>query len=153
MADDFLAELFAYLHVLERDLVGAPRDPDRHHPGARARMRKQRKGALERAFRRHPFAVPPAEHVRFRHFDIIEEQFRGGKGAQPDRRDLAAFERRLPPLKHEMAESRGPFRGSVCASTTAMSATLPLLIQVFAPLITQWSPLRSARLRIPEGSE
>src|SRR5208282_4619631 len=47
----------------------------------------------------------------------------------------------------------GPWAVSVCASTTATSATLPLLIQVFAPLITQWSPLRSARLRIPDGSE
>src|SRR5579864_7185999 len=110
MADDFLAELFSYLHVLERGLVGASRDPDRHHSGSRAGVRKHLKRALEGPLIRPLFAVPSAEDVRFRYFDIAEEQFRSRKRAQPDSRDLAAFERGLLPLNNEMAEPRRPFR-------------------------------------------
>ena len=40
---------------------------------------------------------------------------------------------------------------SVRAQTTARSAIEPLVIQVFSPLITQFDPLRTARVRIPAG--
>ena len=42
---------------------------------------------------------------------------------------------------------------SVCAHTTTTSATLPLVIHIFAPLSTQSSPSRLARVRMPLGLE
>ena len=41
---------------------------------------------------------------------------------------------------------------SLCAHTTATSATEPLVIHIFAPLSTQSSPSRRARVRIEPGS-
>jgi hypothetical protein len=40
---------------------------------------------------------------------------------------------------------------SVCAQTIATSATDPLVIHILVPLITQSSPSRLARVRIPAG--
>ena len=42
---------------------------------------------------------------------------------------------------------------SVCAQTTATSATEPLVIHILVPLSTQSSPSRLARVRMPAGLE
>ena len=42
---------------------------------------------------------------------------------------------------------------SVCAHTTATSATAPLVIHILVPLSTQSSPSRLALVRIPDGLE
>ena len=46
-----------------------------------------------------------------------------------------------------------PCSGSVCAQTTATSASVPLVIHILEPSSTQSSPSRRARVRIEPGSE
>ena len=46
-----------------------------------------------------------------------------------------------------------PSLGSVTANTTNRSATPRFVIQFFSPLITHSSPSRTARVRMPPGSE
>ncbi|EWS62787.1 hypothetical protein Y695_03982 [Hydrogenophaga sp. T4] len=43
--------------------------------------------------------------------------------------------------------------GSVLAATKYTSPCTPLVMNILLPLITQWSPSRTARVRMPATSE
>src|SRR5262249_58188744 len=104
---DLLAELLAFLHVVQRHLEGALRDAASRecaHAAGIAEIRRLAPAICSLRQQTGPRAAR-AQQVDSRHLDAVEEQLRQRPGLEPDGLDVAALEGRLVTVDYQLAQS------------------------------------------------
>ena len=137
-----------------RDAEGARADHRARDLEGRERARRTRALARPRALELALEAVEPAEQVLHRHADVVEDELRGLRRADPELVLFLAHPKPGVPFSTmNDAWPRWPSAGSTVATITLTSAMPPLEMKTFAPLRTHSSPSRRAVVRSDRTSD